>query len=410
MNHNAEAIIMIMRPPETTVQLVVNAVNGVGSIPGVGSMSPRLIPVELSGTVLCNFFDARGVPTRSSVPVYLPGKTAIGISQHPTQSPPHVSAPPKLPAAAQPATVPSPAVTVGLPFQAQAAPSQPVVQHPSPAQTTSTQEHSKSDDEATNDPSLERELILAKVSQIRSATRLHEEQAGIEIERERLAVNKESTHTREVAEAFQLNSMMRRELLATQSAYREEAQRMLQSMDFASRRVLEMAELVAERLKDPRFAPMPLPPPPPPDYVSIFGSIAQRALDIYMSAQWKARKRRKHQSLEWDQLEDLATELLKAKQAQTPPSPQLAKSAALDEEDEDDEEDDNAGDEGDDTDLLLRRILSSKVEVESEAENKTPPPPLDPKANRELDEFLKSDTALELLDKLAANRNKKPSR
>jgi len=48
--------------------------------------------------------------------------------------------------------------------------------------------------------------------------------------------------------------------------------------------------------------------------------------------------------------------------------------------------------------------------VESEAENKTPPPPLDPKANRELDEFLKSDTALELLDKLAANRNKKPSR
>lgn len=298
MNHNAEAIIMIMRPPETTVQLVVNAVNGVGSIPGVGSMSPRLIPAELSGTVLCNFFDARGVPTRSSVPVYLPGKIAIGISQHPTQSPPHVSAPPKLPAAAQPAAVPGPAVTVGLPFQAQAAPNKPVVQYSPPTQTTSTQEHSKSDDEATNDPSLERELTLAKVSQIRSATLQHEEQAGIEIERERLAVTKESTHTREVAEAFQLNSMMRRELLATQSAYREEAQRMLQSMDFASRRVLEMAELVAERLKDPRFAPMPLPPPPPPDYVAIFGSIAQRALDIYMSAQWKTRKRRKHQSID----------------------------------------------------------------------------------------------------------------
>ena len=408
MNHNAEALIFVMRPPEATVQILMNAVNGVGSIPGVGSMSPRLIPSELTGMSLCNFYDARGVPTRSNVPVYLPGNTAIGISQSPTQSPPRVSAPPKLPAAGQPAAVPSPAVTIGQPFQAQAAPSKSAVQNPPPVQTTSTQKSDGSDDEATDDPNLARELALAKVSQIRSATLQHEEKAGIEIELDRLAVTKESTHTREVAEAFQLNSMMRRELLATQSAYREEAQRMLQTMDVASRRVLEMADMVAERLKDPRFAPMPQPPPPPPDYVGIFGGIAQRALDIYMSAQLKARKRRKHKSVEWDQLEDLATELLRAQQAQTPPSPPLAKSAALDEEDEeDDDEDEEEGDEDDDEELLLRRILSSKAETE--AENKTAPPPLDRKANRELEEFLKSETALELLAKLAAKKSSKPS-
>ena len=404
MNYNAEALIFVMRPPEATVQILMNAVNGVGSIPGVGSMSPRLIPSELTGMALCSFYDSRGVPTRSNVPVYLPGNTAIGISQSPMQGPPRVSAPPKLPSMGQPAAVPSPAVTFGQPFQAQAAPSKPTVQSPPPAQTTSTQDD---DDETTDDPNLARELALAKVSQIRSATLQHEEKAGIEIELDRLAVTKESTHTREVAEAFQLNSMMRRELLATQSSYREEAQRMLQSMDIASRRVLEMADMVAERLKDPRFAPMPQPPPPPPDYVGIFGGIAQRALDIYMSAQLKARKRRKHKSVEWDQFEDLATELLRAQQAQTPPAPSLTQSAALDEEEEEDDEDEDEGDEDDDEELLLRRILSSKTETE--AENKTAPPPLDPKANAELEEFLKSETALDLLAKLAAKKASKPS-
>ena len=396
MNHNAEAVIMVMRPPETTVQLVINAVNGVGSMPGVGSMSPRLIPAELSGMALCNFFDARGIPTRNSVPVYLPGNTPIGISQSPLQGPPRVSAPPKLPAATQPAAAPSPTVTISHPFQAQAAPSKPSVQAPAPAPDTSTEE----DEEKTTDPNLARELALAKVSQIRSETLQHEEKAGMEIERERLVVTKASTHTREVAEAFQLNSMMRRELLAAQGAYREGSLQMMQTVDVASRRVLEMADMVAERLKDPRFAPMPQ---PPPDYVALFGSIVQRALDIYMSAQRKARKRRKHRSFAWDQLEDLATELLTAKQAKPPP----AQSADR----EDDDDDENDGDEGDEDDnaVLLRRILSSKTEAESEAENKTAPPPLDPKANRELDEFLKSETALDLLAKLAAKKDRKPS-
>lgn len=365
-------------------------------MPGVGSMSPRLIPAELSGMALCNFFDARGIPTRNSVPVYLPGNTPIGISQSPLQGPPRVSAPPKLPAATQAAAAPSPTVTISHPFQAQAAPSKPSVQAPAPAPDTSIEE----DEEETADPNLARELALAKVSQIRSETFQHEEKVGMEIERERLAVTKASTHTREVAEAFQLNSMMRRELLAAQGAYREGSLQMMQTVDVASRRVLEMADMVAERLKDPRFAPMPQ---PPPDYVALFGSIVQRALDIYMSAQRKARKRRKHRSFAWDQLEDLATELLTAKQAKPPP----AQSAAR----EDDDDDENDGDEGDEDDnaVLLRRILSSKTEAESEVENKTDPPPLDPKANRELDEFLKSETALDLLAKLTAKKDRKPS-
>lgn len=404
MNHNAEAVIMVMRPPETTVQLVINAVNGVGSMPGVGSMSPRLIPAELSGMALCNFFDARGIPTRNSVPVYLPGNTSIGISQSPLQGPPRVSAPPKLPAATQPAAAPSPTVTISHPFQAQAAPSKPSVQAPAPAPDTSTEE----DEEETTDPNLARELALAKVSQIRSETLQHEEKAGMEIERERLVVTKASTHTREVAEAFQLNSMMRRELLAAQGAYREGSLQMMQTVDVASRRVLEMADMVAERLKDPRFAPMPQPPPPPPDYVALFGNIAQRALDIYMSAQRKARKRRRHRSFEWDQLEDLATELLKAKQVQQAQPPPAQSAALNDDDDDDDENDDDEGDE-DDNAVLLRRILSSKTQAESEAENKTAPPPLDPKANRELDEFLKSETALDLLAKLTAKKDRKPS-
>ena len=67
MNYNAEALIFVMRPPEATVQILMNAVNGVGSIPGVGSMSPRLILSELTGMALCNFYAARGVPPRSNV-------------------------------------------------------------------------------------------------------------------------------------------------------------------------------------------------------------------------------------------------------------------------------------------------------------------------------------------------------
>ena len=273
------------------------------------------------------------------------------------------------------------------------------MQAPAPAPDTSTEE----DEEETADPNLARELALAKVSQIRSETLQHEEKAGMEIERERLVVTKASTHTREVAEAFQLNSMMRRELLAAQGAYREGSLQMMQTVDVASRRVLEMADMVAERLKDPRFAPMPQ---PPPDYVALFGSIVQRALDIYMSAQRKARKRRKHKAFEWDQLEDLATELLKAKQAKQAQPPPVQSAAR--EDDDDDENDDDEGDE-DDKDLLLRRILSSKTEAESEAESKTAPPPLDPKANRELDEFLKSETALDLLAKLTSKKDRKPS-
>ena len=78
-----------------------------------------------------------------------------------------------------------------------------------------------------------RELALAKVSQIRSATLQHEEKAGIEIELDRLAVTKESTHTREVAEAFQLNSMMRRELLTTLSG--GEAQRIKLASELSRR-------------------------------------------------------------------------------------------------------------------------------------------------------------------------------
>jgi hypothetical protein len=292
-------------------------------------------------------------------------------------------------------------VTISHPFQAQAAPSKPSVQAPAPAPDTSTEE----DEEETTDPNLARELAQAKVSQIRSETLQYEEKAGMEIERERLAVTKASTHTREVAEAFQLNSMMRRELLAAQGAYREGSLQMMQTVDIASRRVLEMADMVAERLKDPRFAPMPQ---PPPDYVALFGSIVQRALDIYMSAQRKARKRRKHRSFEWDQLEDLATELLTAKQAKQAQPPPAQSAALNDDDDDDDENDDDEGDE-DDKDLLLRRILSSKTEAESEAENKTAPPPLDPKANRELDEFLKSETALDLLAKLAVKKASKPS-
>ena len=132
MNHNAEAIIMIMRPPETTVQLVVNAVNGVGSIPGVGSMSPRLIPTELSGTVLCNFL-MRACKTRSSCQFIYPERLRLGF--HNIHTKPTTSR--LRPKAAQTATVSRRRRFINH-FKAQAAPSRPVVQHPPPAQTTST--------------------------------------------------------------------------------------------------------------------------------------------------------------------------------------------------------------------------------------------------------------------------------
>lgn len=384
MNYNAEALIFVMRPPEATVQILMNAVNGVGSIPGVGSMSPRLIPSELTGMALCSFYDARGVPTRSNVPVYLPGNTAIVISQSPNQSPPRVSAPPKLPSMGQAAAVPSPAVTFGQPFQAHAVPSKPTVQSPPPAQTTSTQDD---DDETTDDPNLARELALAKVSQIRSATLQHEEKAGIEIELDRLAVTKESTHTREVAEAFQLNSMMRRELLATQSAYREEAQRMLQTMDVASRRVLEMADMVADRLKDPRYAPMPQPPPPPPNYVGMAASLVERLMDIYFAKQRDARRRRKRKSLQWQQLEDVATQLLQTRQSKTEPGTPHSQPS---------EADPDA-----DPHSAERHSTPETQDRHQESDSLT---------SRELDEFLRSDQALDLLAKLAAKQPPKRDR
>ena len=128
----------------------------------------------------------------------------------------------------------------------------------------------------------------------------------------------------------------------------------------------------------------------------VFSGHRAAALDIYMSAQFESASAASARSVEWDQLEDLATGAAESAAGpdaslqlphSLPPSMMTTTTMMMTTMTTTGDEDDN--------DLLLRPVLSSKAEAESEAENKTAPPPLDPKANAELEAFLKSETALD---------------
>ena len=273
--------------------MMVISPNGAYFIPAQGYIRPANVPTNLMGLVLVNFYDSEGRELRNRVPIMLLGNgtpngqqpvpqsvlSQTQASQPVTQTPlfplpgasgtvrtagPQTSAlpPPPLP---RPAGLPPPPP---LPPEAVALPS-------------------------VADPDLSRELMMAQTTQLRSLTLQAEEAAGSAIDLEKMSVLRDANYTREVGEAFQLNSAMRREVFATQTAYHEKAFRQLDLVDVAARRMLRLSDEVVRRVKDPMFqpAPPPPPPPPPPDYAGI--AIAMFQALGRVGAAWSPNAKRK---------------------------------------------------------------------------------------------------------------------
>ena len=274
--------------------MLVSSPNGAYFIPAQGYIRPANVPTNVMGLVLVNFYDSEGRELRNRVPIMLLGNgtpngqqpvpqsvlSQTQASQPVTQTPlfplpgaagtvrtagPQTSAlpPPPLP---RPAGLPPPPP---LPPEAVALPS-------------------------VADPDLSRELMMAQTTQLRSLTLQAEEAAGSAIDLEKMSVLRDANYTREVGEAFQLNSAMRREVFATQTAYHEKAFRQLDLVDVAARRMLRLSDEVVRRVKDPMFQlapPPPPPPPPPPDYAGI--AIAMFQALGRVGAAWSPNAKRK---------------------------------------------------------------------------------------------------------------------
>ncbi len=311
---NAETIRSMLLAGEELVRLLVSSPNGAYSIPEQGYIRPANVPSNLMGLVLVNMYDHEGRETRTRIPAMLLGEAAPGS----TQGPPGASAPqPAIPPAASPTprpllpgvqigaapsagtTVPPPSSTVvpgpvgGLPTPPSASPVGGLPPPPPlPAQLQA--DTADDDDDGASQPELGRELALAQATQLRSMTLQAEEAAGAAIDMEKMTVLREAQYTREVGEAFQLNSAMRREVFATQTAYQEKALRQLDLVDVATRRMLQLSDEVVRRIKDPQFQPAPPPPPPPPpppDYAGIAIALFQALGKV--GAAWSPGSNRK---------------------------------------------------------------------------------------------------------------------
>ena len=267
--------------------MLVSSPNGAYYIPAQGYIRPANVPTNVMGLVLVNFYDHEGRETRTRVPITLLGNGTPSGQQPVPQSVTVPSQPttqtPLLPgtgrtsgpqtAALPPPPSPRPA---GLP-PPPPLPSEAAIALPSVA-----------------DPELSRELMMAQTTQLRSLTLQAEEAAGSAIDLEKMSVLRDANYTREVGEAFQLNSAMRREVFATQTAYHEKAFRQLDLVDVAARRMLRLSDEVVRRVKDPMFQPAPPPPPPPPpppDYAGI--AIAMFQALGRVGAAWSPNAKRK---------------------------------------------------------------------------------------------------------------------
>ncbi len=313
---NAETIRSMLLAGEELVRLLVSSPNGAYSIPEQGYIRPANVPSNLMGLVLVNMYDHEGRETRTRIPAMLLGESAPNA----TQSPPGTSAPQpaaQAPPAASPMPRPLlPGVQIGAvpSVGSSVPPASSTVVHgpvgglpppppassvgglppppPLPAQLQADTEDD--DDDGASQPELGRELALAQATQLRSMTLQAEEAAGAAIDMEKMTVLREAQYTREVGEAFQLNSAMRREVFATQTAYQEKALRQLDLVDVATRRMLQLSDEVVRRIKDPQFQPAPPPPPPPPpppDYAGIAIALFQALGKV--GAAWSPGSKRK---------------------------------------------------------------------------------------------------------------------
>jgi hypothetical protein len=268
--------------------MLVSSPNGAYFIPAQGYIRPANVPTNVMGLVLVNYYDGEGRETRTRVPITLLGNGTPSGQQPVPQSvtvpsQPTTQTPLPLPgtgrtsgpqtAALPPPPSPRPA---GLP-PPPPLPPEAAIALPSVA-----------------DPELSRELMMAQTTQLRSLTLQAEEAAGSAIDLEKMSVLRDANYTREVGEAFQLNSAMRREVFATQTAYHEKAFRQLDLVDVAARRMLRLSDEVVRRVKDPMFQPAPPPPPPPPpppDYAGI--AIAMFQALGRVGAAWSPNAKRK---------------------------------------------------------------------------------------------------------------------
>ena len=110
-------------------------------------------------------------------------------------------------------------------------------------------------------------------------------------------------------------------------------------------------------------------------------------MDIYFAKQRDAQQRRKRKSLQWQQLEDVATQLLQTRQSKTEPGTPHSQPS---------EADPDA-----DPHSAERHSTPETQDRHQESDSLT---------SRELDEFLRSDQALDLLAKLAAKQPPKRDR
>ena len=274
--------------------MLVSSPNGAYFIPAQGYIRPANVPTNVMGLVLVNFYDSEGRETRTRVPITLLGNGTPNGQQPVSQS----VLSPTLPS--QPMTqtplfpVPGAAGTVrtagpqttALPPPPSPRPAGLPPPPPLPPEAVALP--------SVADPDLSRELMMAQTTQLRSLTLQAEEAAGSAIDLEKMSVLRDANYTREVGEAFQLNSAMRREVFATQTAYHEKAFRQLDLVDVAARRMLRLSDEVVRRVKDPMFQPAPPPPPPPPpppDYAGIAISMFQALGRV--GAAWSPNAKRK---------------------------------------------------------------------------------------------------------------------
>jgi hypothetical protein len=272
--------------------MLVSSPNGAYFIPAQGYIRPANVPTNVMGLVLVNFYDSEGRETRTRVPITLLGNGTPNGQQPVPQS---CDADSGVAAGDSDAAVPFAAgtgrtsgpQTAALPPPPSPRPAGLPPPPPLPPEAAIALP-------SVADPELSRELMMAQTTQLRSLTLQAEEAAGSAIDLEKMSVLRDANYTREVGEAFQLNSAMRREVFATQTAYHEKAFRQLDLVDVAARRMLRLSDEVVRRVKDPMFQPAPPPPPPPPpppDYAGI--AIAMFQALGRVGAAWSPNAKRK---------------------------------------------------------------------------------------------------------------------
>lgn len=293
---NSEIIKAAMNSGEQFIRLSVASPSGPYRIPAKGCLHPDSVPANLLGIVLVDFFDKNLMELRTRVPILLCGESSQGTPQSTNGSLlnsvlPQATAQPQQ---AQATTQVSSQVKTQPPQHQAAQQPSPALSPTSPTSPPSSDGSALESVSEAHHPELSRELLMAQATQLRSLTLQAEEAAGSAIDLEKMSVLRDAHYTREVGEAFQLNSAMRREVFATQTAYQEKALRQLDLVDVATRRMLQLSDEVVRRIKDPQFQPAPPPPPPPPpppDYAGIAIALFQALGKV--GAAWSPGSNRK---------------------------------------------------------------------------------------------------------------------